>query len=73
MAGLVLDPDPQVEHPFSATPIIAAGRCSPGNTPSTTAPPSSITSHGRTPRAASASTAASAAVPKTSSSQPKER
>ena len=49
--------------PFSATPIAATGRFTPGNAPCATAPPSSSTSHGRTPRASSSSTAATAAVP----------
>ncbi len=58
--------------PFSATPMAATGRFTPGNASYATAPPSSSTSHGRTLRRTSSSTAAGAVGPETSSSQPKD-
>ena len=58
--------------PFSATPIAATGRLTPGKASWATAPPSSRTSQGRTPRRTSSATAAGAVGPDTSSSQPKE-
>ena len=47
------------------------GGLTPGNASCATAPPSSRTNHGSTPRRVSSATAACAAVPNTSSSQPK--
>ena len=57
--------------PFSVTPIAPTGGLIPGNASPAIAPPSSITNHGSTPRRVSSATASRAAVPLTSSSQPK--
>ena len=56
-----------VMTPRSATPIIAVGTVTPGTAPSTTAPPSSMTSPGRTPRSVSSATIAWAPSPAVSS------
>ena len=58
--------------PFSVTPMAPIGAATPGNAWCATAPPSSRTNHGRTPRRTSSATAFPAAPPETSSSQPKE-
>ena len=57
--------------PFSVTPIAPTGGLMPGNASAAMAPPSSTTNHGSTPRRLSSATASPAAVPKTSSSDPK--
>ena len=60
--------------PFSAVPIIAAGRSTPGIEPSTMAPPSSRMNAGRTPRCSSSFAIAAAPLrPPTSSSCPKAK
>ena len=59
--------------PFSAVPTRAQGCFTPGNAPVTTAPPSSSTSAGRTPRSASAVTMSPAEGPAGSSSPEKAR
>ena len=58
--------------PFSVTPMTPSGALTPGNAPPAIAPPSSSTSHGVTPRSRRMPTASIAAVPLTSSSQPKD-
>ena len=58
--------------PFSVTPMTPIGAATPGNASWAIAPPSSRTNHGRTPRRTSSATASGAAVPNTSSSQPKD-
>ena len=59
--------------PFSEVPMSAQGCLTPGNTPCTTAPPSSSTSAGVTPRAASVSTMSAAEGPAISSSPEKAK
>jgi len=59
--------------PFSPMPTTAMGCLTPGNTPSTTAPPSSTTIAGLTPRSFKYSTMAGALGPLTSSSPEKEK
>ncbi len=58
--------------PFSVTPTTPIGARTPGKASLATAPPSSSTNHGRTPRWSSSATASRAAVPMTSSSQPND-
>ncbi len=58
--------------PFSVTPMTPRGAATPGKAPPAMAPPSSSTSHGVTPRSRRMPTASTAAVPLTSSSQPKD-
>ena len=62
-----------VSTPFSPTPIIAARPGTNGSGASTTAPPSSTTSHGTIPRSRSTPAIVRAADPKVSSLPPKER
>jgi hypothetical protein len=62
-----------VTTPFSPTPIMAALPGTNGSGESTTAPPSSTTSHGVMPRSRNASEMASAAPPNVSSLPPKDR
>ncbi len=57
--------------PFSVTPMAPTGGLMPGNASPAIAPPSSRTNHGRTPRRVSSATASVAAVPLTSSSDPR--
>ena len=52
--------------------MTAISAATPGSTPSTIAPPSSMTNHGSTPRSRRIATASLAARPDTSSLQPKE-
>ena len=59
--------------PFSVTPMTPSGALTPGKAPPAIAPPSSSTSHGVTPRVAEhLDRLDGAAVPLTSSSQPKD-
>lgn len=62
-----------VATPFSPTPTIAARPRTNGSGASVTAPPSSSTSHGVSPRSRNTTTIACAAAPKVSSLPPNER
>ena len=62
-----------VSTPFSPTPTIAAGTFTNGRGASTTAPPSSSTSHGVRRRSRNRSAIAAAAAPWLSSLPPRER
>ena len=59
--------------PFSEVPTSAQGASTPGNTPETTAPPSSSTKAGTTPRRCSSSTMSAAESPAISSSPEKAK